>query len=218
MELSECFSTIDTSFKTVDKKDINYAFQLLTFILKQDKEYQPQLLQHICEQWGMVASNESISADSRITEADYIRLRTNYGSVVDSILISYTKQGLSGKWSREQFYEELWKIISSDVLFPESTSKAFALFYIAIDLRTPYYNVGDGVKMNQDGFDELLSKTQEAFREFRFVEALDFDQKTEKASLILNIIKQLDDDNQRIVLLVKIIGYYHKIIDKLKGD
>ena len=56
----------------------------------------------------------------------------------------------------------LWNYISINAMWSTVEEKAFALYYIAIDVRSPYYNVGVGLKMSDDDYSKIQEEIFEA--------------------------------------------------------
>ena len=69
--------------------------------------------------------------------------------------------------------------------------------------------------MSPDDYLQLQDEVFEEIREFRFILALKFQQRTEEASLILNLINQLDTEEKKVVLLSRILAYYKDRIDEI---
>lgn len=213
----EIKAKIYEGFSTVSQTDVNFSLEILKLILKQDKEIQSELLQYVCELWATVKSSKETEAPEKISQASYEKMKTLYGEIVDASLLSYTRKGLLEKWDRKQFYSHLWEFISNNIMWKDIKDKAFVLYYIAIDARTPYYNVGQGLKMNSDDYSRIQDEIFEAIREFRFIISLDFPQRTEEASLVLNLLNRMRTKEQKVVLLSRIISYYNDRIEKIIG-
>lgn len=203
------------AFSSSSPIDVNFSLELIELILAQEKKDQSKLVQYVCELWGTVKSSEEVPVPEKISKAEYEKLVSLYGEVVDAALVSYTRKGLSEGWDREKFYSEFWEFISTNIMWASKEEKAFVLYYIAIDARSPYYNVGVGLKMSPDDYLQLQDEVFEEIREFRFILALKFQQRTEEASLILNLINQLDTEEKKVVLLSRILAYYKDRIDEI---
>lgn len=214
-EMEEIKAKIYGAFSTSSPIDVNFAMQILELILDQEKEIQCKLIQYVCELWATIKSSKEIDVPEKISKAKYKKMESLYGEAVDAILSAYTRKGLLEGWDREQFYSHLWEFISTNIMWSSMEEKAFALYYIAIDQRTPYYNVGTGLKMSGDDYTKIQDEIFEATREFNFIIALNFSQRTEEASLVLNLINRMDTEEQKIVLLSRIIGYYKDRIDEI---
>lgn len=203
------------AFSTCSQTDVNFALQILELIQKQEKDIQSKLVQYVCELWATIESSKEVEVPEIISKAQYDKLVSLYGEMVDASLVSYTKKGILEGWDREQFYSHLWNFISTNIMWSSTVEKAFALYYIAIDERTPYYNVGIGLKMSSDDYSKIQDEIFEAVREFRFIIALKFSQRTEEASLILNLLNRMDTEEQKVVLLSRIVGFYKDKIDRI---
>lgn len=214
-------SQIFDAFSTCSNSDINFMLELLEFVLAQDSNLQSQLVQYICELWSTVQSSNEVTVTERVTKSQYEKLKSLYGDIVDAALLSYTKKGISEGWSREEFYFHLWNFISTNVMWEKPEEKAFALYYIAIDARTPYFNIGTGLKMNQSDFSRILSESLDAYKEFCFISALSFSQKTEEASLVLKLIDRFDTEEKKVVFLSMVINHYtdriNRVINKIRA-
>ena len=63
---------------------------------------------------------------------------------------------------------------------------------------------------HHDDFSHIQDEIFEAIREFQFIVSIDYSQKTEKASLILNLIDRMNTNEQKVVLIARIITYYEQ--------
>lgn len=212
---NEAKAKIYGAFSTCAEEGINLALQMIELILEQDTQIQSKLVQYVCELWATVKSSGEIQPPQKINKVDYDKMKSLYGETVNAALVAYTNKGLIEGWNREQFYEQYWKFILTNAMWSSNEEKAFALYYTAIDIRTPYYNVGAGKKMSADVYSQIQEEIFEEIREFRFVLALDFKQRTEEASLVLNILNRMDTEDKKVVLLSRIIAYYNDRMDRL---
>ncbi len=210
-------SNIDEAFRHVNELDINFMYELYDLIVKCNSEIQPQLYQYVCEVWGLISSDKSLFPEYRISKIDYEDYVDKYGDVVDAILNSYVKIGLNHDWNREKYYKELWGCLLNNYLFDDEKLKVFALYYIVIDTRTPYFNVGHGIRMDSEEFQAIDQNIIEAYREFLFISALDLRQRTERASLVLNVFEKLQRRDERILLIARILNHYDVKIQKIQG-
>lgn len=214
-EIENVCAKIYGALSTAKQNDVNLALQIYELIIAQEETAQSKIFQYVCEIWGTVNSSDEIDTPVKVTTVEYEWLKMLHGEMVDAALVSYIRKGLSQKWSREVFYEHFWKFIRENVMWETPEEKAFAIYYIAIDARTPYFNVGIGLKMNDDDFSHIQDEIFDVYRQFLFINAMEFEQKTEKASLIVNLIDSLDSQEAKTVLMARIIDCYQKRIEKL---
>lgn len=220
-QIRDLNAQITGAFSTCSKTDINFALQILELILKQDKQIQSKLFQFVCEIWGTIRSSKEVEVPEKISAATYEKLKSLYGNMVNAVLLSYIRKGISENWDREQFYVHLWNYILTNAMWSTVEEKAFALYYIAIDVRSPYYNVGLGLKMSEDDYSKIQDEIFEAVREFRFIISLEIPERTEEASLVLRLLERLETEEQKVVLISRILAYYNdkieRIIDGIKN-
>lgn len=209
-DLESAKNKVALAFSTVKRKDVNFAYELYDIILQQEEKNRSALFQFICELWGTVSSSEEIEAPIIINQSQYDQLELLYGEIVNATLSSYIKLAQLKAWTREEFYSNFWKAINSNPLWENKEEKAFVLYYVFIDVRTPYFNIGSGLKMNNDDISHIQDEIFEAIREFQFIVSIDYSQKTEKASLILNLIDRMNTNEQKVVLIARIITYYEQ--------
>lgn len=215
VEVEKIKAKIYGGFSTCSQTDVNFALQLIELISEQEENIQSELLQYVCELWATVKSSKEIEVPEKISKVQYGKLKALYGEMVDAALLSYTRKGILEGWDRKTFYSHLWSFLSKNIMWSSVEEKAFALYYIAIDARTPYYNIGTGLKMNGDDYASIQDEIFEAIREFRFIVALEYQQRTEEASLILNLINRMETEEQKIVLISRILCHFQEKIENI---
>lgn len=202
------------AFSTCSRSDVNFALELFELLCEQGGN-QSQFLQYICELWGTIESNKESYVPERINEAKYNELKLMYGDYVDGSLNSLIRKGIVVGWERPQFYENLWNLIENNPMLTTVEEKAFALFYIAIDVKTPYFKVGTGLRMNGEDFSNIQDEIFDSYRKFLFVVSLEHEQKTQEASLVLDILEHLETEEQKVVLMSRIISYYNQRVERI---
>ena len=218
MELDEVRAKIYGAFATTKRTDINFALEILELILAQDTESQSLLFQYVCEIWGTIRSSKEIEVPEKVSSVAYENLKDLHGDIVNAALVSYTRKGLIKNWDRHAFYTQLWTFVINNPMWDSLEEKAFVLYYIAVDIRSPYFNVGVGLRMSNDDYSNIQDEIFEDYREFRFISALEFDQKTEGASLIINLLERLDSKEKKAVLMSRIITYYEDRFNRLLNE
>ena len=164
----------------------------------------PELLKFFYENADRVESSEEITADSVITEADAKKLLSQYAEVVDAIF----EQILAKNLPVEQFYTKLWDAISESPTFEDDQAKAFALYYIWIDVRIPYFQLENGLTMSNSEFRNLSESQYESIQKARFILRTKlFKQRTARASVLLNLLESIENEKERVVLMAHILSF-----------
>ena len=73
-----------------------------------------------------------------------------------------------------------------DTFFPSEASKIFAFYYIIMDSRVPYFELKQGYEMSNESYRRLRLKHATTLKRVRYILNADFNQKTERASLLLD--------------------------------
>lgn len=177
-----------------DKCDI--LFKMISAV---EVEQQSELFQFVCEIYGTISSNEKeqIPVSDYSTQKD--RLSEQYGDIVNSLIKAYGQQNES----EQVFYKRLWSIINESMLFDAEAKKIFALYFILIDKRIPYFKIDESLlySMSNDRFKELLKITAKEGQRIRFILKSEFSQKSERAAVLLNEfgISPPSDSNQQSI-------------------
>ena len=107
-----------------------------------------------------------------------------------------------------EFYQKLWDFISTSTSLESDDARAFAIFHIWKDYRIPYFQLEDGMYMQNEEFkkcsEELYGKIQKA----RFILSTQlFKQRTSRASVLLDLINSLKTEKEKTVLLAHILSF-----------
>lgn len=157
------------------------------------------MFQYVCEIYGTISSNEK----TQIPISDYStqkeRLSEQYGDIVNSLIKAYGQQNES----EQVFYKMLWSIINESMLFDNEAKKIFALYFILIDKRIPYFKIDESLlySMSNERFQELLKETARQGQRIRFILKSEFSQKSERAAVLLSEfgIVPPSDGNQQLL-------------------
>lgn len=108
--------------------------------------------------------------------------------------------------STEVFYRSLWEKLNDHILISGDHGRAAFLFSLRIDNRIPYFELDEGCVMDEQRYKELVEKLQPAIAKGSFVLNTNLNYKTQKASLLMDIAKSLDDDEEQTVFWAVLLG------------
>ena len=90
------------------------------------------------------------------------------------------------------------------------------MFDCAIDKRLPYFKLDRDrvLSMENEEYQDVCKQIgDDTFAKLEFILNGDFDQKTEQASLVVQMMDKMPDYTQRCVFLTRIIAYYkHELL------
>lgn len=163
-------------------------------------------------------SDESLEVTRIFSEEEYRVTAQKILEFIQNII----KNLISENLDEDVFYKELYNKVFDDVLFPNDLEKICAITIIVIDQRIPYFKLGQAMQMDNERFAEISSLISKDIDKAFFILSYGYEQRTEVASQLYELIKNQQNDEQKIVLLSNILGYYSThiqlLIDKLSEE
>lgn len=150
-------------------------------------------------------SDESLTIDSLFQKDVYQKTTTDILPVVKKIVDNLVSENLD----EDKFYEELFTKICDDILFTEEIEIICAITVLILNPKIPYFKLGKAVKMDNDKYQEMSSNLHSEISKAYFALQYGYSQKTELASQLYNIVKAQKKDEERIVLIANILGFYN---------
>lgn len=170
---------------------------------------EPELLRFFFEQSEQIESNEECPVEVIFSEEEKKEyINGNYGKMIDEALEILIKKGLK----KEQFYEKLWKDIITNALLDSSKLRAFAVYFIWIDMRIPYFELEEGIKMSGDEYRDIRNDILEEIKRARFILSVPVEQKTERASRLVKMLESIEDEKKKAVLMTQILLIHEQTV------
>lgn len=110
------------------------------------------------------------------------------------------------KMAEETFYKNLWEKICDNALLPDRTTQTAFLARLWLDRRIPYYQVEEGCTMENDEFIRISKKIWPILRKAYFILSIPIPQKTQRASLLMELSNEIEDSRDRAVFWASIIA------------
>lgn len=106
----------------------------------------------------------------------------------------------------EMFYKSLWDKICDNTLLPDQAAQTAFLACLWTDPRIPYYQVEEGCTMDNDEFDRITEKIWPILKKVYFILSIQLAQKTQRASLLMKLADEIDDEKERTVFWAYVIA------------
>ncbi len=191
------------SCKSVSDK-LNACAHIFSMIEKNPENSQ-ELFEHFLSTAKSIEGRGEAKIDVIYTDKEREALKKKYGTLINETLELLLKRNLD----EHDFYTQLWNNIFCTTAFQEKDSKVFALYYIWIDARIPYFKLEAGLQMDNS---EFVQRTQNlnsnlALAKAQFILKTNyFSQKTARASVLLSLIDSLKEkEEDRIVLMAHVL-------------
>jgi hypothetical protein len=192
---------IDTTLAVVDATKIDLAVLLLAILEKASEPDRPKLLRHLAEHWDHRASSAEMHPEPIISEAELNALKKRYGRLVDGHLDML----LGDNMPADDYYAGLYEMVRNPI-FAAEHARAFALYWALIDNRTPYFQLGEGVKVSNEDWRALAKRLREPTARINFILSSDtLVQRSEEADLILREICSREDTLEQVRLMASLL-------------
>lgn len=128
----------------------------------------------------------------------------NYPQAMNSGVNQLTQQVITKmlltNCTEEEFYKNLRQYISQSPLLENDEEREAALIIVLNDSRLPYFKL-NLVSMSDEEFNRRASENEELVDKLRRIALRNFKQKTEQGSAVLDLILQLENEEDRAVLM-----------------
>lgn len=182
--------------QTMGGEKINVCGEIFK-VIKEEEAHGGEFLRFFYETEEGTKSSEEVEASLLFTEGEVIDYAKDYGKIVDGILENLFRK----KPDREAFYNELWEKITLRELFEDEKAQIFAMYYIWIDVRIPYFELPDTIRLTASEYQASIDKLRSKIQEARFILFSDFEQWTEVSHLLLKLLYDIEDETEKIVFL-----------------
>ncbi len=103
------------------------------------------------------------------------------------------------------FYQKLWEFIHNPDIFHDEYSSAAGFLLAVKHSLLPYYKLQDGIRMDNESYRKYNKMLEQLINKLRFIVSKDYAQKTEKASVVLSVLDEADSDEEKAVLLARLL-------------
>lgn len=113
--------------------------------------------------------------------------------------------------SVEEFYRSLWEKLNDDTLIADRNGRTAFIFFLRIDSRIPYFELGEGCVMEDEKYKALVDKIQPAIAKGSFILSANLKYKTQRASLLMDVARELESEEERIVFWAVLLGRFRAV-------
>ncbi len=120
--------------------------------------------------------------------------------------------------SEDEFYEKLTFAIENETFFPTDREKICAIAICVAHPLIPYFHLGEAVRMEDSEYSRIGEEISGSLKKMYFILRRGYEQRTETASQLLEVLEQLSDRTQKIVFLAKLQGFYGTILSRKQRE
>ena len=184
--------------KTYSGEDIDLCYYVFQSMKTKDD---PAIeLMEFFENVGLQESTGSVELMKRIDDEELTKMDSLYSEYINMFLKTLVGKAHLESWEKSKFYKYLWNNLNMDLIFEDDKVRSFALLRWAQSDLLPYIEIESPISMSNDEFSEILSANRNVVNRIKHIVALNYSQKTEVASLILNEIMPVESKKEQAVV------------------
>ena len=147
--------------------------------------------------------DRTIPIPSHFTLTEIQEYESLHGDMVNGLLYSTIKKCNLGYIAPVDFYNSLWQSICHNLTTLKE--KAFAMYYTIIDKMIPYHYLGKPLSMTNEQYKDILQNNEMYIDRIKYIAKSNYSQRTEKASLLLNCLNEIENYEVKVVVLSQAI-------------
>ncbi len=180
------------------------------FRFLKDSEKAPANLQQFLELRNEVTTDKASPVKQYFTNAEYEENVNKVKPIMDRLLFNLVQENNVP----EVFYSNLWKNINNPAFFRTDIEKVSALLLVATSAVIPYFQMGEAMRMDDEEFKQTASEVYPYFQKARFALNRGYEQRTEIASQLISILKELDGEKRQIIYVAQLLAYFERKLRK----
>lgn len=161
------------------------------------------VFEYVCINYRSSPEKGTIAITEYFSEDEIAEYKSLLGEIVDSLLNSTIKRCNLGLINPDSFYSTLWDAYCT--IFSSIKERAFAFYYTVIDDSIPYQYLGKPISMENKRYRELIEKNSVHIDKVKYIAKCNYNQHTERASLLLHCLDEIDDFESKTVVLAQAI-------------
>lgn len=171
---------------------------------------------YICRNLTKVLREKTAHTYKYINKDEHALLRKIYEEKIDGILSEVINKTNYGLIDLNDFYKTLLGSLKEN--FTSQKELTIALEKIFNDKRIPFVYLGEPLTMSQSVYKDKVTKNMDSIKKLIYALHTDYSQKTEIASILLNIIENSEDYEDRVVVFSQLISIIQRttIVNTLK--
>lgn len=201
-------SQITNLLQTISGEKFNICGEVYEILKTADENQSGELLQFFLETSEEIKSSEEREARHFLTEGEVLDYTKLYGKIVDGLLENLLLQ----KPCKSVFYKTLWGKLTLDGLFENDKLQIFALYYIWIDVRIPYFELPETICFKEEDYRQIIERLKSKIQEARFILSSDFEQWAQVSYLLLKLMDEIDSEEEKTVFLSCVMQMRDKML------
>lgn len=198
---------LDAIISKSEGKVIDVFYEMFSLIVSLEEEIQVEAFQYLCENVKSIKIDESetIAVKEHFTEEKLLKyipnIKERFFKAVKELTFNSSKNNVSAN----DLYKQVWNMIISNKYCKTKHEKALATFIFVDSDFIPYKAVGTGISLEEDTYFSILDSLDDIIKESEMITQVDYEQKTQQSSLLVERINSLDSFEKQSVFMATIL-------------
>lgn len=190
---------------------LHYNGELYNFCYKiiEESEDLEKDFEYICKNLLRTPEEKTIPINVYINKEERDLIWKIYEGKIEGILSEIVNKANYGLLKPECFYSELLDSLQKN--FTEKKELAVAFERILRDSRIPFEYLGKSLMMEQNIYKEKVKKNKKSIDKILYALRIEYSQKTEQASVLLNIIDGIEEYDDKVVVFSQLIDAIQRV-------
>lgn len=198
----ECIQEVEIFLRSCSGHVLDICYSLFK-ILENYEHDASSGLKFFLSRYEDIDTDKSRPVGSIFKIAQVEILEQKFGDVINKFI----DEKAESKVQTDLFYFSLWDEILNGSQFISEEEKAFAIYLALRNPRIPFFNLEDGLQMSDETYAQTFRENLESVQKIRYIVGTRFDQKTQQASLLLDVLDSISDQEVKAVVFTAIIKY-----------
>lgn len=197
--------------KTADGSIFDVCSVFYTNYLKDenDRSESLELFRHLISR--DIISDQTHPIENVVSQEEYLECAKEKTENVEK----FVDKLIQKEPEEDEFYSQLWTFVFDNVFIENDKDIICVLICLVINPKIPYFKLDDPVDIGDDEFNELMKLHYSRIQEAEFIMNLFSSKKTKTASQLLGLLKQIDDERAKSVVLANALGVLYERISVL---
>lgn len=195
---------------TYDCEDIDLCYYIFDSLKMLDVQEAAIGLRVFCENISYGKSNKTLKLEKHVSKEETEQCYDTYEEYIDGMLKIFVKESHIRGETVSVFYEKLWDMMINNFAFDGDKVYSFVLFKFIENPLLPYFNLSNPMQMDNDRFSAIIQNQKMSILKIKHILEINFSQKTEYSSLILEELLKIKNFEQQTVFLAVILDALRK--------
>lgn len=196
-------NTLFTDLDTILNSNYDYDIEVIKSVYQHiiDTKLNASGMRYFYEHMGLIGT--SVDTDDESSVEEFSIYYRKYNDMINGIISHLVNLNTD----EDSFYQKLWELIEEGILVDNNLiDRLYAWLFVWRNDFIPYFHMENGLKLSDKDFNDTRENLFIKISKANFILQAEFSQKTERCSLLIDILDSCDNSKEKAVLLSQIIS------------